>query len=45
MPFGEFSATACFARNPDVARSGQDALRHYLEFGIKEGRLTGAALG
>jgi cephalosporin hydroxylase len=38
---GLFDAAAYFKANSDVARSGADPLRHYVDFGIKEGRRRG----
>jgi hypothetical protein len=38
---GGFWAQDYFASNPDVARAGEDPLRHYLTHGINEGRPLG----
>jgi len=35
---GLFDSPAYLAANPDVARSAQDALRHYIRHGLIEGR-------
>ena len=35
---GIFDAAAYLSANPDVAKSAQDALRHYLRHGLTEGR-------
>ena len=36
---GVFDADAYLSANPDVAKSAQDALRHYLRHGLTEGRV------
>jgi cephalosporin hydroxylase len=38
---GLFDPAAYFKAHHDVARSGADPLRHYVDFGIKEGRRRG----
>lgn len=40
-PGPKFNSTDYFRHNPDVAKSGMNALVHYLEFGRREGRPIG----